>query len=97
MNYMAYYVGALGAASAHPWQALVLAWAPWAVIRIGGFVTLGVVLAGPVLGRLGGFDYWLRQHIRWTALAGAALRVDVLLKWAMAPSWRDMIRSAAGW
>ena len=49
MNYMAYYVGALGAASAQPWKAMVLAWVPWAVIRIAGFVTLGVVLAGPVL------------------------------------------------
>ena len=52
MNYMAYYVGALGAASAHPWKAMALAWVPWALIRIAGFVTLGVVLAGPVLGRI---------------------------------------------
>jgi hypothetical protein len=97
MNYMACYVGALGAASAHPWKAMALAWVPWAVIRIAGFVTLGVVLAGPVLGRLTGFDYRLSDHRRWLALAGAALLADVLLKWALAPSWREMIRSAAGW
>jgi hypothetical protein len=97
MNYMAYYVGALGAASAHPWKAMALAWAPWAVIRIASFVTLGVVLAGPVLGRIFGFDYRLRGQTRWIALAGAGLLIDVALKWALAASWREMIGSAAGW
>jgi hypothetical protein len=97
VNYMAYYVGALGAASAHPWKAMSLAWVPWAIIRIGGFVTLGVVLAGPVLGRILRFEYRLRDQTRWLALAGAALLVDVALKWALAASWREMIRSAAGW
>jgi hypothetical protein len=97
MNYMAYYVGALGAASAHPWKAMALAWVPWALIRIAAFVTLGVVLAGPVLGRLFGFDYRLRDQGRWIGLAGGALLTDVVLKWALAPSWREMIRNAAGW
>lgn len=97
MNYMAYYVGALGAASLHPWKAMLLAWVPWAVLRIASFVTLGVVLAGPVLGRVLGFDYRLRAQARWIALAAAGLILDVLLKWALAPAWREMIRSAAGW
>jgi hypothetical protein len=97
MNYMAYYVGALGAASAHPWKAMALAWAPWAVVRIAGFVTLGVVLGGPVLGRLFAFEYRLGAQIRWIALAAAALLADVVLKWILAPVWREMIRNAAGW
>ena len=97
MNYMAYYVGALGAASAQPWKAMALAWAPWAIIRIAGFVTLGVVLGGPLLARILGFEYRLRAQFRWLGLAGAALLADVVLKWALAPIWREMIRSAAGW
>jgi hypothetical protein len=97
MNYMAYYVGALGSASAQPWKAMALAWAPWAVIRIAAFVTLGVVLGGPVLARMLGFEYRLRLQRRWIAAAGAALLADVLLKWALAPAWREMIRNAAGW
>ncbi len=97
MNYMSYYVGALGASSAHPWRAMALAWVPWAVIRVAGFVTLGVVLGGPVLSRLLRFEYRLRSQIRWIVWAALALLADVLLKWALAPSWREMIRNAAGW
>jgi hypothetical protein len=97
MNYMAYYVGALGAASAHPWKAMALAWAPWVLIRIAGFVTLGVVLGGPVLARILGFEFRLRRQLRWIAIAGAALLADVILKWALVPVWREMIRNAAGW
>src|SRR2546425_9377648 len=82
MNYMSYYAGALGAASVHPWKAMALAWVPWAVIRIAGFVTLGVVLGGPVLGRILGFEYRLRSQFRWIALAVVALGADVFLKWA---------------
>lgn len=97
MNYMAYYVGALGAASVHPWKALLLAWVPWAVIRIASFVTLGVILAGPLLGRILGFEYRLRAQRPWIALATAGLVIDVILKWSLAPWWRGMIRAAAGW
>jgi hypothetical protein len=97
MNYMAYYVGALGAGSAQPWKAMLLAWVPWALIRIAAFVTLGVVLGGPLLARLLGFGYRLRAQWRWIGLAGAGLAVDILLKWALAPGWREMIRTAAGW
>ena len=52
MNYMGHYVGSLAARSAHPALTMILAWHPWAVIRIISFVTLGVVLASPLLGRL---------------------------------------------
>ena len=97
MNYMSYYVGALGAASANPWQAMMLAWVPWALIRVASFVTLGVVLGGPLLGRLLGFPCHLRAQARWLALAVAGLALDILLKWALAPAWREMIRAAAGW
>ena len=97
MNYMGYYVGALAASSAHPLRAVLVAWVPWSLIRIVSFVTLGVVLAGPVLGRLFGFQYSLGQQRRWIGLALAGLVADVILKWALAPAWRDMIRHAAGW
>src|SRR5262249_989209 len=34
MNYMGVYVGSLAAASAHPLATAILAWHPWAVIRV---------------------------------------------------------------
>jgi hypothetical protein len=97
MNYMAYYVGALGAASAHPWQAMLIAWVPWALIRVASFVTLGVVLGGPLLSRLLHFPFRLADQRRWLILATAGLAVDILLKWTLASAWREMIRNAAGW
>jgi hypothetical protein len=97
LNYMAYYVGALGAASIRPIRAMVLAWVPWAMIRIVSFVVLGVVLAGPVLGRLFGFEYRLRDQRRWIVGALGGLAIDVLLKWALAPWWRGLIKASAGW
>jgi hypothetical protein len=97
MNYMAYSVGALAAASAHPWLAIVLAWVPWAVVRVASFVTLGVVLAGPVLARALRFSFRLGGHARWLALAGAGLARDIVLTWLLAPWWRTLILRAAGW
>ena len=76
---------------------MALAWVPWALIRIVSFVTLGVVLGGPVLGRLLHFEYRLRDQRRWLAWAFAGLAADILLKWALAPWWRGLIRAAAGW
>jgi predicted membrane protein len=97
MNYMGHYVGALGSASSHPWRAIALAWVPWSLVRIASFVTLGVVLGGPVLARVFQFKYRLTEQRRWILLAAAGLLVDVVLKWALAPSWRLLIKSAAGW
>jgi hypothetical protein len=97
MNYMAYYAGALAASSAHPLRAVALAWVPWSIVRIASFVTLGVVLGGPVLGRLFGFPFSLPDQRRWLTLALAGLALDVVLKWALAAAWRDLIRGAAGW
>jgi hypothetical protein len=97
MNYMGHYVGALGSASAHPWRAVALAWVPWSLVRIASFVTLGVVLGGPVLSRVFGFEFRLRDQRGWILLAAAGLVVDVVLKWALAPSWRLFIKAAAGW
>jgi len=97
MNYMGYYAGALAAGSAHPLAAALLAWVPWALVRVASFVTLGVVLAGPVLGRALGFPYHLAAERRWLVLGFAGMALDAGMKWGLAHGWREMIRSAAGW
>ena len=61
------------------------------------FVTIGVVLGGPVLGRVTGFRYRLADQRRWLILAAVGLLVDVVMKWALAPWWRHLLQEAAGW
>ena len=56
MNYMGHYVGTLAAAEPRVRPlTMMLAWHPWAVIRVISFVIIGVVLSAPLLSRLGRF------------------------------------------
>jgi hypothetical protein len=98
MNYMGHYVGALAGESVSPWTAVLLGWHPWALVRVASFVTLGVVLAQPMLA------FAARQPIRFAPssrrlvqFAFAGLLLDVLLKWLLAPVWQPLLRRAAGW
>jgi hypothetical protein len=60
-------------------------------------VVLGVVLGGPVLGRLFRFQFQLRDQTGWIRLALAGLVADLVLKWLLAPVWRHLLLRAAGW
>jgi hypothetical protein len=97
MNYMGHYVGTLAAASRRPALTVLLAWHPWAVIRIVSFVILGVVLSAPLLSRVFAF------RVNWTAarplLAGACagLVADVVLKTLFAPAWQRLLLRVVGW
>jgi hypothetical protein len=97
MNYMGCYVGSLAAASAHPASTIVLGWHPWAVIRIVGFVVLGVVASAPLIARL------LGARVDWTAarpLVGwslAGLVADIVLKALFAPAWQRLLLRVVGW
>ena len=93
MNYMGHYVGTLAAASARPIVVSLVAWVPWALIRIASFVTLGVVLSGPVLSRLGRFSFRLCDHRPLIAMAIAGLVVDIVLKWMLAPRWQVLLKA----
>ncbi|MBI1873039.1 MAG: hypothetical protein HYS05_04010 [Acidobacteria bacterium] len=94
MNYMGHYVGSLAAASPHPFEVLLLGWHPWAIVRVASFVTLGVVLGGPVLARLAGFRYRLANHLPLVGLAVVGLAVDVIMKWLLAATWAQLIRDS---
>jgi hypothetical protein len=91
MNYMGHYAGALGARRRSP-VAAVLAWHPWAIVRVVSFVLLGVVLSGPVLCRVRGLKWqWNRQAVALLALAMVGLAIDVLIKTALAQVWRRLL------
>jgi hypothetical protein len=97
MNYMGHYVGSLAARSAHPALTLILAWHPWAVIRIISFVTIGVVFSSPLLGRLWRFSIDWRVARRLLAWAGGGLVADVVLKAILAPAWQRLLLRVVGW
>lgn len=83
-GWMGAYAGGLAALSPAPVSAAMLAWHPWAVVRVAGYIALGVALAEPLVGlgvpRLPGWRRWL--------LAGlAGLALDVILKALLAPWW----------
>lgn len=92
MNYMDFYVASLARAGAPPWAVVLLGWQPWAIARVAAFSVLGVVLAPPLLRRLG----VAVPRMRVTPLviaAGAALLADVALKTWLAPLWGRWLRA----
>ena len=97
MNYMGHYVGTLAESSARPMLTLVLAWHPWAVIRVISFVVIGVVLSAPLLSRLFTFrvDWTLARKLLTAAALG--LVADIVLKAALAPAWQKLLLRTVGW
>jgi len=97
MNYMGHYVGTLAETSAHPAMTLLLAWHPWAVIRVISFVVIGVVLSAPLLSRIGKVRVdWIGAR-RLLAWACAGLVADILLKTLFAPAWQRLLLRVVGW
>ena len=97
MNYMGHYVGALAASSRRPALTTVLAWHPWAVLRVISFVVIGVVLSAPLLSRIGRFrvDRHTARMLLLAAFAG--LLADIGLKTLLAPAWQRLLLRAVGW
>ena len=94
MNYMSFYVGCLLSIARTPSVVLRCGWPPWALLRVVAFVILGVVLAGPVLQRLGWVPFRWEGKKAWIAAAGVSLLLDVILKALLAPHWSEVLRAA---
>jgi hypothetical protein len=97
MNYMGHYVGTLAETSAHPSLTILLAWHPWAVIRVISFVAIGVVLSAPLLSRIATFRVDWTMARRLLVYAGAGLVLDVLLKTLLASIWQRLLLRSVGW
>ena len=97
VNDMGHYVGALAASGRRPALTMLIAWHPWAVIRVMSFVVIGVVLSAPLLSRVGKFRVdrdTARTLLRW---ACAGLIGDVVLKTLLAPAWHRLLLRIVGW
>jgi hypothetical protein len=93
MNYMDFYVASLARAGAPPWAVVLLGWPPWAMARVAAFSMLGVVLAGPLLGRLAKGMPPMRASRPFLIAAAVLLLADVVLKALLAPTWGLWLRS----
>ena len=84
LNYMNAYVARLLSAARRPWTVRLLAWNVWSLVRVLGYVLLGVAAAAPLLrltGRAGD-----PAQVRALALGGGvAVVVDLLLKLFLSP------------
>jgi hypothetical protein len=88
---MSYYVGMVALSSAHPVGAALLAWHPWSVARVAGYVVLGVALSRLVLERIS--PGRLVREERRSLLAGLVLVVaDLVLKTLFAPHWPALLQ-----
>ena len=97
MNYMGHYVGTLAASSRRPALTMMLAWHPWAVIRVISFVVIGVVLSAPLLSRLGRFRVDWPAARTLLSYAAAGLIADIVLKTLLAPLWQRLLLRVVGW
>jgi hypothetical protein len=85
-SWMGAYSAGLAAMSSSPATAVLLAWHPWAVVRVAAYIALGVVLAEPLARR--GLPP-LPNRRAWLFAGGIGLLLDILLKLAFASSyWR---------
>ena len=91
MNDMGSYVGGLAAISRRPALTMVLAWHPWAVIRVISFVVIGVVLSAPLLSRLWKFPFDRRAARTLLLIAASGLIADIVLKALLAPAWQRLL------
>jgi len=87
-GWMGAYAAGLAGATGQPALAVLLAWHPWAVVRVAAYVALGVALAEPLARR--GLPR-LPGRGRWLAAGLAGLLLDVLLKATLAQLWRRAV------
>lgn len=91
MNFMDFFVAGLALRASSPWLAAVGAWFPWSVLRVVGYVILGVVAAEPLLTRLRGARGAAPGRGRVVGVALGLLVADVVVKALFAPAWGRML------
>lgn len=96
MNYMAFYVGTLQRHATDPLPVLLMAWPPWAILRVVAFILLATGLSAWLLNRLGLGQ--TGQRLKPFLVGGMALiGADILLKWLLAATWRGWLYAATHW
>lgn len=95
LGYMSYYVAMVSLNADSPWLAVVLAWHPWAVLRVVAFIAWGVSLSRLWSARTELKPWWRRERVT-ISFAAALWLTDLALKTALAARWSGWIRRIAG-
>ena len=96
MNYMSYYVAALAKAGMPPWAVTLLGWPPWTIARVAAFVTLGVLLAEPLVCLVfPSAKEKLKAGTRaaYIMAAMSGILADWSLEFLLAPTWGRWLRA----
>jgi hypothetical protein len=95
LNYMNFYVAVLINEASNPATAACLAWPPWAVLRVIGFILASVPLSALLLRR---FRWWKVEpkisYWRYFLWGFGLVILDVILKAVIAPYWRHFLAGA---
>ena len=96
LNFMNFYVGALILASANPLATALVAWQPYAVVRVVGYIIFATALAEASLGMATKWRARWSRVVAYGTLGFALVALDVIIKWAIAPLWGKLLRMASG-
>ncbi|HPR63976.1 MAG TPA: hypothetical protein PK014_07110 [Thermoanaerobaculia bacterium] len=94
LNYMNVYVATYAASSGTGWIGWILAWHPWALIRVASYLALGVYLSAVFLRLTKKIDSLPPSRWLWLGMGGTVL--DVLMKIILAPGWHRLLASFHG-
>lgn len=83
-GWMGAYTGQLAAAAGTSW-AILAGWHPWAVLRVAGFILVGVGFSEPLLLRS---PRALKHNRRWWLAGFGLCLADLVAKWLLAEPWR---------
>jgi len=95
LNYMNFYVGSLIAAAESPVATALLAWQPYAIIRVAAYILVATALT-ELFVALVRKRRVPRRVKAWAALGAAGIIVDIIVKSAIAPLWSRMLSWTTG-
>ena len=97
MNYMSFYVGTLLAESGDAAALALIAWPPWAAVRVLAYILTATGLSALAYDRVGLAEADFERVKRLFAAGAALLVLDVVLKWGLAPMWRAWLQGLVAW